>query len=1128
MDTLPSGIVTFLFTDIEGSMRLLQQHPGAMPGALARHHALLHDAIGFYHGCVFKIVGDAFCSVFERADNAVAAALRAQRALHRESWSGIDALRVRMGLHTGAAEPQDGEYASSLTLARAQRVMSAGHGGQIVLSAATAERVRPTMAPGTTLRLLGSHKLRGLAEPETLFQFVAADLPSEFAPLRVENAGSMPGAVLHELVRGKLVGRTVELTQLKEHWDQAQQARGHLVLLSGEPGVGKTRLAQELIANVRQSGATLLRGGCYEYERITPYLPLVEALREWVHGQGIEQLRAKLGTTAAEMAKLAPEIESRLGTIAPNTPLSPGEERLRLFDNFGRLLQSLAADCGLLLFVDDLHWADRGTLSLLHYLLRHLRNDRVLAVATYRTVELDRAHPLAAVLVDWNRERLATRIALERLSQAGTGVLIAMLLGQESVSDEFVDALYRETEGNPFFIEEVLKSLIEQGQIYRQDSGWGRKEMHELAIPQSVKEAIGQRLTRLTDAAVDTLRTAAALGKIFSFDELAAVTPGNVDALLDALDEASAAQLVRSNSDKATASSGGSDKFAFTHDKIREVLYEELNPIRQRRLHQRIGEALERLYDASTFHEATTSRPDDHTQELAHHFTQAGDLERSLAYSRRAAATAQRVFAHDEALKFLERAHESAEALKRADDLAAVEEQIGDIHEMRGVIHAAVESYERALAAATTGEARAALKVKLGKAYAPIGDPRGLARLEESLAELDPGTQTNTLALATALVGRYYHYRTEHTRAVEFLDRAWQLAEPLDDPAILSDICAFQAGAHQHLMQYEKSDRWARTNIAIGERKQFPSAIALGNEFLAENAAFRGLWGEALAFAALDAQEGRKIGSLARVGWSEFCRVQALHGMGELANAYSAAREALALCEQIGEGRLATWLEPLTAQIAADLGEDVAALDHAERGWVRARALNQLVLSAWALHGLGRAAMMRDDVAAALEWYEQYVALVRHTENALARNLIIARAAETYLRADRVNEAARLAEQAATFAEFGSAPHYHALASRVQGQVFLARGQPDDALRFFDTALAEFRRIGSRLEAGRVLYHRAILRFACDEQAAGCADAELASDAFTAVGAVRDRARVEGLLDERMCCKTLIETTSEP
>ncbi len=549
-------------------------------------------------------------------------------------------------------------------------------------------------------------------------------------------------------------------------------------------------------------------------------------------------------------------------------------------------------------------------------------------------------------------------------------------------------------------------------------------------------------MTRLTDATVDALRTAAALGKIFSFDELAAVTSGNVDALLDALDEATAAQLVRANGGDATTSSGGHDKFAFTHDKIREVLYEELNPIRQRRLHQRIGEALERLHGASAELDATpTARLDDRVQDLAHHFTQAGDLARALAYSRRAADNAERVFAHDEALKFLEQARESAEALKRADDLAAIDEQIGDIHEMRGVIRDAVDSYERALTAATTREARAALKAKVGNAYVPLGDPRGLARLEESLAELDPATQTNALALATALVGRYYHYRTEHTKAIEFLERARQLAEPLDDPATLSNIYTFLAGAHQHLMQYDESDRWARASIAIGERKQFPSAIASGNEFLAENAAGRGLWNEALAFAALDAQEGHKTGSLARVAWSEFCRVQALHGMGELAEAYAAALQALAVCERIGEGRLATWIEPLAAQIAADLGDDAAARGHAERGWARAEALNQLVLSAWALNGLGRAAMLRDDIGAALEWYERYVALVRDTENAIAWNLIVARAAETYLHVGRIDEAARLAERAVTFAEFGNAPHYRALARRVQGQVLLARGQ---------------------------------------------------------------------------------------
>src|SRR4030095_13546543 len=205
----------------------------------------------------------------------------------------------------------------------------------------------------------------------------------------------------------------------------------------------------------------------------------------------------------------------------------------------------LAAARGLLFFMDDLHWADQGTLSLLHYLLRHLRNDRVLVLAAYREIELDRAHPLASALVEGTRERLATRRVIGRLSHADTGALVATLFGMRSVSDEFVTALYRETEGNPFFIEEVIKSLIEQGQIYREEEGWGRKEMHELAIPQSVKEAIGRRLTRLGEAAADVLRTAAALGKNFSFRELAAVTAAGDDALLDALDEASAAQLIR-------------------------------------------------------------------------------------------------------------------------------------------------------------------------------------------------------------------------------------------------------------------------------------------------------------------------------------------------------------------------------------------------------------------------------------------------------------------------------------------------------------------------------------------------------------------------------------------------------
>ena len=1104
---LPSGKVTFLFTDIEGSTQLFERHPDAVKDALARHQSLVQGAIDAHNGRVFKVVGDALCSAFANADDALVAALDAQRALQRENWGEIGALRVRMGLHTGAAETRDGEYLSSLTLVRVQRVAAAGHGGQTLLSTAAAEGVEGQLPDGTALRDLGPHKLRGLSESEPIFQLVAADLPAEFPPLRVEDAGAAPAAPLHQLVHAQLVGRAAESQQLKLHWAQAQQAHGHLVLLSGEPGVGKTRLAQELIAHARASGAPILRGGCYEYEATTPYLPIVEALREWVHWQSTEQLRAALGATAPEIAKLAPEIEAKIGPLAPNPPLAPNEERLRLFDNAARFLQSLAAARGLLLFLDDLHWADQGTLSLLNYLLRCLKNDRVLVLAAYREIELDRAHPLAAALVEWNRERLATRLMLGRLSGSDTNALLGALFGQESVSDDFASAVHRETEGNPFFIEEVVKSLIEQGQIYRDDGRWMRKELHELTLPQSVKEAIGRRLTRLRDEVVDTLRTAAALGKSFSFGELACVSAAGEDALLDALDDASRAQLIRAETGAPGARTRGGDNFVFTHDKIREVLYEELNPIRRRRLHQRIGEALEKLYAAPS-----GAGSDEHAQDLAYHFTQAGDLERSLANSRRAADNAERVFALDEAVKFLEQARESAEGLARTSELAAIDEQLGDIHDARGVVRLAVESYERALCEAPTAQARAALKAKIGNAYSPLGDPRGLARLEEALRELDPGTQTNALALATAIVGRYYHYRTEHRKAIEFLDRARQLAEPLGDPWTLCNIQSYLAGAYQHLLRFDESDNWARASIKLGEREGFPLAIAMGNEFLAENASGRGHWDEALAFSARDREEGRKIGALARIAWSGFCVTTSYFGKGELALALATARDAIALSDQIGEERLAAWLDPAAALAAADMGDDDTALAHAERGWARAKQVDQLILSAGALNGLGYSAMQRGDLGAALDAYEQYVALVRNTENGVARNLIMGHAADAHVRAGRLEEAAALAAKALEVAEFAKAPHYRGLARRVQGQILAARDSPEEAAAAFGDAIETLTKTGSRLELGRALYGRAVLRLTHANASSGRSDAARAAEFFAASGAPRERERAEHLL----------------
>src|SRR5208282_204576 len=190
--------------------------------------------------------------------------------------------------------------------------------------------------------------------------------------------------------------------------------------------------------------------------------------------------------------------------------------------------------------------------------------------------------------------------------------------------------------------------------------------------------------------------------------------------------------------------------------------------------------------------------------------------------------------------------------------------------------------------------------------------------------------------------------------------------------------------------------RWANVAIALGERTKTPAAIASGYEFLAENAAGRGRWDDALAYAARDAEEGRKSGSLARVVWSDFSRVQGLYGKGEMAAALERTLAALELCAQIGEERLATWLDVTAAILNVDMGRDEAARTHAERSWARARLLDQLVLSAWSLHALGYAAAMRGDMSEALEWYAQYLSQIEGTENALACNLTLGRAAETY------------------------------------------------------------------------------------------------------------------------------------
>ncbi len=811
-----------------------------------------------------------------------------------------------------------------------------------------------------------------------------AEIESVSARGDTDTADSLP---IGQLARGRLIGRTAELGRLRQLWSEALAGRGVLALISGEPGVGKTRLARELVATARLAGASVLSGGCFEYEATTPYLPFVEALREWVRETSDERLQQVVETGAPEVIRMAPEVEDRLGPPEARPPLSPGEERLRLFDSLARVLQRMASPHGLLVFLDDLHWADSGSLQLLHYLLRHLQRDRVLFLAAYRETELDRTHPLAEAIVEWNRSRRAVRLALGRLSSDETATLLASLFQAETVSPEFAEAIQRETEGNPFFIEEVVNALIEGGMVYREEGRWERKAIEELAIPQSVKEAVGRRLNRLDSATLDVLHAAAVIGKSFSYGLLSASLNGNADDLLPALDQAAAAQLVAPAEGEA---------YAFTHDKIRETLYEEINPIRRRRLHQQVAEALERSPGSAARRRA---------QDLAYHFTAAGDSERGLEHSLQAAEQARALYAWDEAIGFLATARECALALERPDEVARLDALTAATYGDQGQFREAIAAYQRAIDATSDSIQALRLRIRLADMFTMIGDDQALGILKEVIGALDPQDQRLELATARAQLARHHHYAAEFGRTIELLDQARPVLEEAGDLPALTRTLAHYAGAYQHLARFDESEAWAQRLIRLGEDGGFTFAAAAGHEYLAENANLRGKFMQAADEARQDRLLGERIGSLDRVGWSGFSLAWALSGLGDLAAAEQMARESLEIADRIGDRRLIVWLAGLQVTILADLGRFDDARAQLEGIIERADGLRQVILQTHARYASGYLALQQGDAESAYRDLLEAERIAGATESRSALFLAGSLLAEACLAVGKLGEA---------------------------------------------------------------------------------------------------------------------------
>jgi predicted ATPase/class 3 adenylate cyclase len=803
---------TILFTDLVGSTELRGRlGEEAADDLRRRHDQLLAQAVETNNGRVVKGLGDGIMASFAGASDAVAAAVAIQQAVDRLNRSGKAPVpvAVRVGVSAGDVASED-EDVHGTPVIEAARLCGEAVGGEIL----AAEVVRwlggaqgaPSFVP------VGSLELKGLAAPVPTLRIQWEPAPGSAIP--------MP-ALLTDVGR-IFVGRDAEVERLRQLWKEAAAGERRVALLAGEPGVGKTRLAAQVAQRVHEQGGVVLAGRCDE-DLGVPYQPFVEALRHFADHTSHQNLGERLGRYGGELARLVPE----LGQWVPDLPTvlhsDPETERYRLFDAVAGWLAALTAEEPVLVVLDDLQWAAKPTLLLLRHVLRSPESLRLLVVVTYRDTDLGRAHPLTDFLADLRRAGGVERFSLGGLDRAGVGAFIEAAAGHELADEEgvaFVGAVWEETEGNPFFVAEVIRHLSETGRIERRDRRWvATVPVEELGIPEGVRDVVGRRLSRLSEAANRALAVAAVVGLEFEAALVRAAGDVDEDALLSALDEAVSARLV-------SELSGPTPRYRFGHALVRATLYDELTAARRGVLHRKVAEAIE-LDHAGAL--------DDYLPALAHHWAQAAtpaaEAAKAIEYATRAGDRALAQLAYDEsvvyfrsALEILGLSRESADDANRLQlliSLGEAERRAGEPAYREHLLEAVRLAQQRS---EPESMARAALANCRGTfSSAGAVDADRVACIEAALEAIGDRYDHHKARLL-AYLAMELTWVAELDRRRALCDQAIGLARQLEDPAVLAFVLTAKASAIWDLSTVaERLDLTAEA-VAIAERIGDPQA----------------------------------------------------------------------------------------------------------------------------------------------------------------------------------------------------------------------------------------------------------------------------------------------------------------
>ncbi|MGA8512962.1 MAG: AAA family ATPase [Thermoplasmata archaeon] len=747
---MPEGrrrLAAIMFTDMVGFSALTQRDETLALTLMEEQRKIVRPVFGQFAGTEVKTMGDGALVVFDSALDATECAVEVQRQLFERNRDTVgERIELRIGVHVGdVVQTTNDVYGDAVNIAA--RIEPLADTGGVCVTGPVFEQVQNKIP--TPLKLLEKAYLKNISTPVSVYRLELPWTPPSLAEAT------------------PFTGRKAELDQFKTAAARLKGGQGFVIAITGEAGVGKSRLAEELVSRAAKDGAQILRGRTDRAIVSAPFTTWSEAVRDFAREASNPTLYDACTDCAVEIAQLVPELRSRLGHAADPGPGGPPSEQ-QFFEGILRFLENLARESLVVVLLDDYQWAGTASLQLLQFVGRRIVGQRILVMVAYRDEPASEVAAVEATVTALEREHRTDRIRLKRFDAATSGELLhQMLRGRSPASgSELSTPVFEKSGGNPMILEAIVRTLVGDGSLIWTDKGWARKPGVDIHLPPGIQSTVRSRLAQLKPTTLETLRQASVFGSHFSFDALQRVTGARPQELLHRLEEAIQERILEERSVGA-----GRSAYAFIDRPVQDTLYDEISLVRRAQYHSSAARVLEELSTEGSLVPAA---------ELAHHFHRANEIPKALEYTLLAAQDAVRLYSREDALRLYSAALEMLEAQPDDRRRAEVLYNVGDQMDFLGrhsdayrTLREAAELYERLGLTVEAGGVHTTIARRISAHNEPV---RAMEHLEIARRLLETGTPSVELARLYDAMGNVMFQEVRMAEAAENWRQAIDIA----------------------------------------------------------------------------------------------------------------------------------------------------------------------------------------------------------------------------------------------------------------------------------------------------------------------------------------------------------------